>query len=397
MKSEEGHIMDEKLVKYLLGEASEAEQAEVHAWLSASETNKKYFAGFKLIWDQSSALASQSNVSTDDAWERFKQRTQKRKPRLVPLLYSRVMVAAILLLLAGGCWLVYIISGPTKQQVVADRLTTTNSTQTAKDSIETRSITTNNNLKKDDYAPAKATASNKKQTAIVAVTKHKPKVNNNIATVPTSAAIDNDSKEKKSTVQKNWAASTSADVDQTKPMRHMEDEAVAPYPLGDTAILFSKMARDTATLAIAAKQKNSLADASFTSASVYQQQDADAVMAAPHHAAAFSRSKNMNGVMASKAAKHQKGVSQITTDGNIRVVHGAGWGTFIITGKVPSPNKVALKITDVPGKTVYTDSLDVNNGNINATIHMPDKTPTGMYILNLRSDSFNYTLKITVE
>ncbi len=64
--------MDELLVKYLLGEASAAEEQSVLAWIKAHEDNRRYFDHFKMIWEQSRLLVATSTVNTDQAWERFK-------------------------------------------------------------------------------------------------------------------------------------------------------------------------------------------------------------------------------------------------------------------------------------------------------------------------------------
>lgn len=65
--------MDELLVKYLLGEATAAEEQSVLAWINAHKDNQRYFDHFKMIWEQSRSLAA-SSVNTDQAWERFKAR-----------------------------------------------------------------------------------------------------------------------------------------------------------------------------------------------------------------------------------------------------------------------------------------------------------------------------------
>jgi ferric-dicitrate binding protein FerR (iron transport regulator) len=66
--------MDELLVKYLLGEATAAEEQSVRSWINAHKDNRRYFDHFKMIWEQSHSLAAASSVNTDKAWERFKAR-----------------------------------------------------------------------------------------------------------------------------------------------------------------------------------------------------------------------------------------------------------------------------------------------------------------------------------
>ena len=115
MKAGNGRINDDVLVKYLIGEALDTEQQQVQEWLQASDENKKYFAHFKLIWNESRALATPAATGADEAWARFTQRT--RQPHRVipqPPSYRWVKIAAALLLLAGGSWLAYFTAGTGK-------------------------------------------------------------------------------------------------------------------------------------------------------------------------------------------------------------------------------------------------------------------------------------------
>lgn len=74
MNTPENHITDDLLVKYLIGEATPQEIADAEQWINASEANKKYYAGFKLIWNESQRIAINSNVDEDAAWTRLKGR-----------------------------------------------------------------------------------------------------------------------------------------------------------------------------------------------------------------------------------------------------------------------------------------------------------------------------------
>ena len=109
--------MDDVLVKYLLGEATETERGEVEQWIDESEQNRKYFDQFKLIWDKSQQLASTSNVNTDEAWGRFMQRVQADeaappKNKTIPLGgFTIKRMAAILIMVLGISGLWYFISG----------------------------------------------------------------------------------------------------------------------------------------------------------------------------------------------------------------------------------------------------------------------------------------------
>ncbi len=102
-------MSDDILVKYLAGEASEDEQAEVQQWLKNNPANKKYYYDFKLIWNLSKHNSPTSTVNEDEAWTRFKQRIDSGKPvsksSAFAQSYNWMKIAAVLLLMVGsGAW-----------------------------------------------------------------------------------------------------------------------------------------------------------------------------------------------------------------------------------------------------------------------------------------------------
>lgn len=100
------NISDDVLAKYMLGEASGAEQNQVENWLGQSDGNKKYYDNFRLIWNESRNLTIATNVNEDIAWERFKERTEQyHVPRSKS--FAWLKIAAIFVLFAGGGWLSY--------------------------------------------------------------------------------------------------------------------------------------------------------------------------------------------------------------------------------------------------------------------------------------------------
>lgn len=123
--------MDDVLVKYLLGEATTTEADEVMDWVNASDTNRKYFDQFKLIWDESKKLEGKTTIGTDEAWGRFMQRVEREeqgggkaqrgaesgvrdehKGRTIQLHgLSWMKAAAILVMLVGSGWLIYTFTG----------------------------------------------------------------------------------------------------------------------------------------------------------------------------------------------------------------------------------------------------------------------------------------------
>ena len=105
----ERQISDEMLAKYLLGEVSEAEQKEVEEWIGENDLNKNEFDTYNLIWEQSGQMKASSIIDTDDAWAKFKLRTDGAVPaaRSIPLSsnYRWLKVAALALLFVGAGWL----------------------------------------------------------------------------------------------------------------------------------------------------------------------------------------------------------------------------------------------------------------------------------------------------
>lgn len=113
MNNEQSHIIDDLLVKQLLGEATAAEQAEVAAWLGQSEANRKHYEQLQLIWDNSKQLAAKSTVDTDACWTKFKNRIaadEQPATKTIPLTprsNNWMRAAASLVVLVGLGWLTY--------------------------------------------------------------------------------------------------------------------------------------------------------------------------------------------------------------------------------------------------------------------------------------------------
>lgn len=129
MNKEQRHINDDLLVKHLLGEASAGEQAEVKAWVSESDNNRKYYDDFKLIWDNSKKLSAASTIDENAAWQRFQQRVAIEKPatKTIPLgrRINWMRVAAILVLMVGGAWIARYMVWGTNTQLVAGNMVVT--------------------------------------------------------------------------------------------------------------------------------------------------------------------------------------------------------------------------------------------------------------------------------
>lgn len=97
------------LVKYLLGEASPEEQAQVRAWISESPEHEREYNHFKTLWEESRKMAAATATDTDAAWLRMKTRLQAQTATPAPVVTMRRMgswmrIAALFILLAGGLW-----------------------------------------------------------------------------------------------------------------------------------------------------------------------------------------------------------------------------------------------------------------------------------------------------
>jgi transmembrane sensor len=90
-------------VKYLLGEASPEEEQAVTGWMKDNETHQEYYNQFKKIWDQSKALALESNVDVNKAWERFQNRiSEEHAPaKILKPRFSWLKIAASVILIVG--------------------------------------------------------------------------------------------------------------------------------------------------------------------------------------------------------------------------------------------------------------------------------------------------------
>jgi transmembrane sensor len=71
--------MDERLIKYVIGEATPLEQEQVHAWLKENKSNEKRLSHFRLIWETSKTLQAESSLDQETAWLEFVQLRNRQK------------------------------------------------------------------------------------------------------------------------------------------------------------------------------------------------------------------------------------------------------------------------------------------------------------------------------
>ena len=102
---------EDLLIRYILGEASESEAAEITAWINASEANARRFEQTKFILKTSEQLAQVSPLTEEVAWDRFKEKREalKNEPpvRTIGVFNNWLRIAASILLVAGAAWAGY--------------------------------------------------------------------------------------------------------------------------------------------------------------------------------------------------------------------------------------------------------------------------------------------------
>jgi transmembrane sensor len=66
--------IDELIGKYLSGETSVEETTLIEQWIAGSESNRKYFNQFKLIFDRAATVRDLQDFNTDAAWNKVRSR-----------------------------------------------------------------------------------------------------------------------------------------------------------------------------------------------------------------------------------------------------------------------------------------------------------------------------------
>ncbi len=150
-------MSDDLLVKYLLQETTPGESRQVETWIAAGAANQRYFEHFKLIWDKSRALAAQSRVDEEGAWQRFQQRVNnggnpsQGVVRSLNRRLSPLKVAALLIATVSVVATIYFFSRNTGTDVPVT-LATVNSSQV--DTLPDGSVITLNRHSSLSYAGA---------------------------------------------------------------------------------------------------------------------------------------------------------------------------------------------------------------------------------------------------
>lgn len=78
--NEQARNTDDLIVKYLLGEASDEEKAELITWIKADTSNESYFFHYKEIWEISQ-IKNTPEIQTDKSWNELREKmNEKTKP-----------------------------------------------------------------------------------------------------------------------------------------------------------------------------------------------------------------------------------------------------------------------------------------------------------------------------
>lgn len=64
--------MEEILIKYVIGEATAAEEEQVSGWLKENKSNEQQLEHFRLIWETSKTLQPESTLDEEVSWQEFK-------------------------------------------------------------------------------------------------------------------------------------------------------------------------------------------------------------------------------------------------------------------------------------------------------------------------------------
>ncbi len=126
MENSVDHI-DELIGKYLSGETSAQESAAVEQWIAHSESNRRYFDQFKVIFERAATVKTLPQFDTDAAWSRMKSRLNSAPRGKVVLMkpfwenvYLRVAASVIIVLGIGLFLYRQFDSAPAAVQMVAE-------------------------------------------------------------------------------------------------------------------------------------------------------------------------------------------------------------------------------------------------------------------------------------
>jgi ferric-dicitrate binding protein FerR (iron transport regulator) len=121
------HI-DELIGKYLAGEATPVEAQQIMAWADQSESNQKYLAQVKMIFEGASAVKDLHHFDEDAAWQKMKAKlkTETKVVAFQPETSSFkffLRIAASIVIVLGIGFFIYRSTQSNKQEVIANNKT----------------------------------------------------------------------------------------------------------------------------------------------------------------------------------------------------------------------------------------------------------------------------------
>jgi ELWxxDGT repeat protein len=90
------------------------------------------------------------------------------------------------------------------------------------------------------------------------------------------------------------------------------------------------------------------------------------------------------------------GVKDAAALGDINIYPNPNKGELMLTGKLDGPAQFNIVITDMSGRTVYTDEITTATGMVNKHISIKGITP-GVYLLHLTHDNGKRVMKLVIE
>ncbi|NJO92407.1 MAG: hypothetical protein HC831_28135 [Chloroflexia bacterium] len=94
--------IDELLIRYLTGFATDDERIDAEAWMNSGKENRNYFEKFKSVYEMSSKMKEYQKIDTESSLKSVKQRIDfgKQKTKIRPL-YMAIRIAAVLIIALG--------------------------------------------------------------------------------------------------------------------------------------------------------------------------------------------------------------------------------------------------------------------------------------------------------
>jgi transmembrane sensor len=94
--------IDELLIRYLTGFATEDQRMEAETWMNSGEENRNYFEKFKSVYLASSKMKEYQKIDTESSLKNVKQRIDfgSHKTTIRPL-YAAIRIAAVLIIALG--------------------------------------------------------------------------------------------------------------------------------------------------------------------------------------------------------------------------------------------------------------------------------------------------------